>query len=84
MHIKRLVSTGHKPTIEDAISPGTRAHTLVNSGNVNDIRRELTFGFVLAKEIKAKLQRKSQKTQGKASSAQSGDWSNTEKVPPTA
>lgn len=56
---KRNFETMSKCT-KDA-SPATKAHHLVHSGNIAMIRKELTFGFALSKEVKDKIKRNSQK-----------------------
>ena len=37
-------------------SPATKAQTLANSGNLDQIRKELTFGFAMGNEVKVNLQ----------------------------
>ncbi|CAM1311558.1 Uncharacterised protein r2_g2202 [Pycnogonum litorale] len=54
MHHRRT-SKSSGATISNVDSPATKARTLLNSGNVNLVRKELTFGFVLGKQIKENL-----------------------------
>ena len=42
--------------ITNTDSPAIKAQTLVNSGNVDQIRKELTFGFSLGNGVEVKLQ----------------------------
>jgi hypothetical protein len=62
-HIQRLEkeSKSSGVTTSTVDSPATKAQTLVNSGNVDLIRKELTFGFALGKQIKENLRQSCRK-----------------------